>query len=278
MLETATTHNRPEIRYAWRGPSFLIVDNEGRIGTGDFQGFFFRETRYLSELKLEIQGQQPFLCSIGQAAQNEIDAAYLFPQVPGGKTAGGKSERHEVLTRDLDASVRYRVRPASVEAVLEIGNRWQEHAEVELAWLIAADFITKGDAQGQKIKVDAPTKAEAKENGVVFRFEHEKYPLETHITARGGGTWSYDGHGRLSTRITLPHQETIEIRLVVRAVDSEDPIDETGEERREKRLEEWFRSITRLHAPGKPRWWRSPTFPCATWARWRSWSTPRRSG
>jgi hypothetical protein len=59
----------------------LILDDEGQAGSGNFQGLFFRETHYLSELRLEIEGEKPFLSPITNAALNEITVAYIYPQV-----------------------------------------------------------------------------------------------------------------------------------------------------------------------------------------------------
>jgi glycogen debranching enzyme len=254
MLETITARNRPEMLYAWRGPSLLITDNEGRSGTQEFQGYYFRETRFLHDLRLEVQGESPFLSAHARVAPNEIVCTYVHPKVPlkgVGSGTGGQKEIEGILTRDLDLYLRYRVHPASLEVVLEITNRWQERVEVELAWVLSADFAdidaTKGPA-GER-RQDAPVQEEPVENGVTFRYQHEKLPFETCVRVEGGGHWSFEA-GRLSASLSLERQRKVEIRLVARAVDPEHPIDE-GERRREERLEQWLRSAARLHAPAE---------------------------
>jgi glycogen debranching enzyme len=255
MLETITAQNRPEAQYAWRGPSMLILDNEGKSGTRDFQGYYFRETRFLRDLRLEIDRESAFLSAAARVAPNEVAFTYVHPKVPlkgAGSGTGGRKKTDGILQRDLDLYLRYRVRPASIEATLEIANRWQEAAQVELAWVLSADYAdidgTKGPA-GRR-KQDAVVLAEPVENGVEFRYQHEKLPFETHVAVEGGGSWSFED-GRLSARISLERQKRVEIRLVARAIDPEDPIDAASERKREEKLEQWLQSATRLYAPGE---------------------------
>lgn len=232
----------------------LVLDNEGRSGTEKFQGWFFREARFLHDLQLEVGGETPFLSSIARTAPNEIVVTYVHPKVPisgVGSGTGGQKKIEGILTRDLDLYVRLRVHPASIEAVLEITNRWQETAEVDVAWALSADFIDLDGAKGSgKRKQEAQVTSEPVQNGVVFRYHHDKLPFETHVTAHGGAEWSF-ADGRLSARVALQRQQTAEIRLVARAVDPEDPIDEDGEREREQHLEKWMASVARLHAPGE---------------------------
>jgi hypothetical protein len=59
-LAAAGVAIRPELEYAWYGPSVLVTNNWGECG-GDqtLSGFFFREIRFLRELRVEIDGQRP---------------------------------------------------------------------------------------------------------------------------------------------------------------------------------------------------------------------------
>jgi glycogen debranching enzyme len=253
--ETITAHNRPNVQYAWRGPSMLIVDSEGWSGTREFQGYYFRETRFLHDLRLEVQGESPFLSASARTAPNELAFTYVHPPVPlegVGSGTGGKKEIEGILTRDLDLYLRYRLHPASMEAVLEITNRWQEAVEVDLRWVLSADFAdldaTKSEAG--KRKQEAVVLPEPVDNGVTFHYQHDRLPFETRVTARGGGAWSFQDGG-LGTHVVLERQKTVEIRLVARAIDPEDPIDEEGERRREEHLKRWFGTVARLHAPGE---------------------------
>ena len=54
----------------------LIVDNQGWCGGQKLSGFFFREARYLRQLRFEIQGEDPFPCSLAELAPNEIEFTF----------------------------------------------------------------------------------------------------------------------------------------------------------------------------------------------------------
>ncbi|MBA2245256.1 MAG: hypothetical protein H0W11_09890, partial [Gemmatimonadetes bacterium] len=249
-----TAHNRPDIRYAWRGPSLLVVDTEGRVGAEYLTGFFFRETRYLSELRLLLNGEAPFPCSIAQVEPNRLETTHIYPPVEqrggGGSGSGGSSRRHGILARDLDLRTIYTVRPASVEVALHLTSRWDEQVDLELAWMVGADFAGMDEAQAEKRQQEAPVEAEPQPDGVRFRYSHPELPLRTEVRVHGTGEWTFRD-GRLAARITLARQGRVEIRLEIRAVDSEAPIDAEGEERREVALAEWEKSVTRLHAPAE---------------------------
>lgn len=68
-------HNRAGIRFAWRGNSLLVLDLEGLAGEHPLTGYFFRQTRFLSTLRLAINDEAPFLCSVAEVsnAVHEIE-------------------------------------------------------------------------------------------------------------------------------------------------------------------------------------------------------------
>lgn len=248
-----TARNRPEMVYAWRGPSMLVVGTDGWSRAGEFQGYFFRETRYLHALRLEIDGHAPTLSSIAQTGPHDIAATYVHPAVPmtgEGSGTGGQARVHGLLTRDLDLYLRYRLHPASVETVLLITNRWDERVEVELGWKLSADFSDLDAAKTGRTEQRAPVDAVAVGNCVVFSHRHERLPLETRVSIEGVAGWTFEG-GRLAARVALPRQRTIEVRLVARAVDPEDPIDEEGERLREAHQDAWQERRTRIVGPGE---------------------------
>src|SRR5690606_10375841 len=118
MSPAALARIRPEIVYAWRGPAALIVDNSGRAGTDTLTGFYFRQTRFLNTLQLTLGQVEPYRCSLAQAAPNALEVTYIHPEVErgggGGSGSGGLGRKGDLLYRDLDLRLRYRVRPASL--------------------------------------------------------------------------------------------------------------------------------------------------------------------
>jgi hypothetical protein len=51
--------------------------------------------------------------------------------------------------------------------------------------------------------------------------------------------------------LRMERQETVQIRLHIRALDSEDPIDAAVEQIREEHVRRWLERRTRIHAPGE---------------------------
>src|SRR5919112_1410159 len=137
-------------RHAWHGPALLVTDSRGECGSSEhpgLSGFYFRETRYLSRLRLTVNGQRPWLCSVGPSNQDELTFTYIHPELAGG-TGGGSGSAGEELPRDaeglprraLDLVARYRIGFHSLDVVLGIANRWAEQAALELEWWVDADY------------------------------------------------------------------------------------------------------------------------------------------
>jgi glycogen debranching enzyme len=253
MSIPALATNRPETFYVWRGSSLLIVEPHGWAGDHPLSGFFFRQARYLRDLRLLINGEAPYFCSLAESAPNNLELAYVFPEVErgggGGSGSGGTAGKDGLLFRDLDLRLQYRVLPASLEATLWITNRWLDRVEVDLAWILSADYASVDEAQFGIREQEAEVEVRPDPAGVVFRYGHPDLPLETRVLA-DGANWSFAG-GRLITRLDLLRQEPRLLRLRIRAVDSENGIDDAGEKQREARLVAWSDSTVRLDAPAE---------------------------
>src|SRR5688500_11295819 len=86
---TVRADNQPGMYCAWRGSSLVVLDAEGRAAPDQVQGWFFRETRYLSRFGLRLNGEEPFLCSTAQVNANRLEYTFIYPPVDVG--AGGGS-------------------------------------------------------------------------------------------------------------------------------------------------------------------------------------------
>ncbi len=258
LLPVAT--QRPGVRYAWRGPSQLIVDEAGAAGAHPLTGYFFRQTRFLRHLELRVMNERPHLCSIAEIAPNVLELTYIHPEVTkgggGGSGSGGSAAQAGLLSRNLDICVRYEVHPASLDVSLRVTSRWQDSLELELAWLLGADYASTDEAQFDKREQEAPVEVVPVKNGVVFRYTHPDLPFETRVVG-SGAAWRHDAD-RLRASVTLSRQAVTEFGLRIEAVDALDPLDAAGAARREARLERWYAGVARFHAPGE-----SPLVECA---------------
>ena len=152
-LLPAIAENRSQIHYAWRGPSKLVLDTEGSTGTREDSGLFFRQTRYLRELRLELFGEPAHFCSMAEIAPNEMEFTYVCPEKKGGGSDRG-GDRNGIRYRDLDLRVTFRVRPHGLLLRLRVTNRWMEHATIPLGWKLSADFADYSEIFGDR-KQDA---------------------------------------------------------------------------------------------------------------------------
>ena len=147
---TPGVHIRPTERHAWHGPALVVTDSRGECGTAEhpgLSGFYFRETRYLSRLRLTVNGERPWLGAVGRGSQDELTFTWIHPELAGG-TGGGSGSAGEELPRDaaglprrsIDLVARYRVGFHALDVGLVVSNRWADRAELELAWCVAADY------------------------------------------------------------------------------------------------------------------------------------------
>ena len=240
---------------AWSGPAMLVLDGSGSAGAAPLSGFFFRQTRFLRTLRLEIEGEVPYPCSIVEASPDTIETTAIFPEVDrgggGGSGSGGDGERHGVLHRAVDLRSRFVVRPASAEVQVTLTSRWQERVALEVAWVLSADFASVDEAEfGQRDDAASPVEVTAAPSGVVFRYLHPQLPLETQVGA-DGAEWRFVGD-RLAARVTLMRQAPLRLGLTIRAHDPLDPIPPDAELARERRRAARRGRLAVLRAPGSP--------------------------
>src|SRR5512143_1042173 len=91
---------RPRILYAWNGPSLLVLNVAGEASVEEgLSGFYFRETRFLRTLRLEVNGAAPWLCEAAEVAPPTLAFTYVYPEVAeyGG---GGTGTAGDDLPRD----------------------------------------------------------------------------------------------------------------------------------------------------------------------------------
>jgi len=104
---------RADTLYAWRGPSLLVTTLRGECGESHpLSGFYYRETRVLRTLRIEINGDRPWLTEAALTAPERIDFSYVHPEItqPGGGGTGQSGDEegidaHGLPDRALDMQV-----------------------------------------------------------------------------------------------------------------------------------------------------------------------------
>jgi hypothetical protein len=162
---------RPEILYAWKGPSLLIVNTRGECGPDQpLSGFYFREARFLRTLRLEINGERPRLCEAAAIDPAHLALTFVHPEIkePGGGGTGQSGDEegtdaHGIPERSLDLRLSYRVAIAHLDIVLTIANRARCPLSFQLSWELGADFADIQEAQSgrreQQAEVDVAAHA-----------------------------------------------------------------------------------------------------------------------
>jgi glycogen debranching enzyme len=264
MLETipqvplASAAIRPDLRYAWYGPALLVTNHRGECGADQtLSGFYFRETRFLRELRLEINGEQPWFCASGSADQQSLAFVFSYPELQGytggGSGTGGDDvprDQRGVPNRALDLLSTYELSFHRLIVTLLITNRFLEDLTVELAWRVDADFADLMEAlEGGPGEDSAASATEVLDHGIRYRHDHPELAWRTDVEAAGAGEWMACP-GRLACRVVLPSQRPQQIRLTITAHDVESMPDTGGEAERRRAADQWRKAATRVHVPG----------------------------
>src|SRR4051794_2580948 len=109
------------------GSTFCICDSAGDIGTADTTGFFDSDVRFLSGLRLTIDGRTPLLLSSRKVAHS---AASFYLRNP----------VFDRLPQDTLLISRERSVGLGMEELIVVTNETPEAASVEVAVELAVDF------------------------------------------------------------------------------------------------------------------------------------------
>src|SRR5579884_4153474 len=82
---------RPWHLILYRGPSLLIADLAGEVTDG-VEGFYYRQTRFLSRVRLTVDGAEPTAVS-ANAVASDAAIAYSLAASPAGAGGGPEPER-----------------------------------------------------------------------------------------------------------------------------------------------------------------------------------------
>ncbi|MGH7517701.1 MAG: glycogen debranching N-terminal domain-containing protein [Gemmatimonadales bacterium] len=247
---------RPELTYAWYGPSVLITNNRGECGCADtLSGYFFRETRFLRELRLEINAQRPWLCAAGTSDQQTLGFSFSYPERLG-YSGGGSGTGGDEVPRDdrgiphraLDLLAQYEVTFHGFEVTLRITNRSRDNVVVDLAWCVGVDYADLLEALENRRQEEFSVTELPDHGRLRFRHEHPELAFETEVAATGVGEWAA-GRGRLAAELALPPQREQLIRVRVTARDIEPVPDAQGEMHRRQRARQWREQAATLYAP-----------------------------
>lgn len=220
-------------------------------------GFYFREARHLSLLRLEVNDVAPWLCADGVTSPRQLDFVYVYPELT--RFGGGGTDvaddttwrdAHGVEQRAVDIRLRERLRFDGLDVTLTLANRSSVPADVQIAWILGADFADVQEASSGEREQTAEVRAEGEERCVVFRYLHPKLSLATRVGVSPGLTWRFDSpNQRLIARAHIEPRVALETTLHATALDGGEATTPQLEARRARRLQEWREAIATIHLP-----------------------------
>jgi glycogen debranching enzyme len=245
----------PDILYAWMGPSLLIVNTRGECGPDQpLSGFYFREARFLRNLRLEIDGEAPWLCEAASVDTDSLALNYVHPEIkePGGGGTGQSGDEEAtnargIPERSLDLQLSLHVGIAGLEIVLTISNRARRPVSCEVAWILGADFADIQEAQSGRREQQADVDAKAHDDFVEFTYRHPELPYRTQV--RHEARWSLREE-RMVARLTLDPQQTEELPIHVVPLTGRDDLTEGDSSDREAARRLWRERFARVEVPG----------------------------
>jgi glycogen debranching enzyme len=251
----ATAQVTPDVLYAWNGPSLLIVDTRGECGTDQrLSGFYFRETRFLRTLRLEINGEAPWLCEAAAIGPRTLAFTLVHPEIkqPGGGGTGHATDDiptddRGIPERSLDMRLSYHVGISHLDVVLAVTNRARHAVGVEIAWLLDADFADIQEAQSGRREQEAGVDVHAHNHHLEFKYRHPQLPFRTEIRVEGG--LRVNG-ARVAADVTMAPQEMTQLRLRVVPLTALRDIAEHDDRDRESVRTRWQEGFARVDVPG----------------------------
>ncbi|MFL5577431.1 MAG: glycogen debranching N-terminal domain-containing protein [Gemmatimonadaceae bacterium] len=247
----------PGVLCAWKGQSLLVVNARGECGDDEaLSGFYFREARYLRTLRLEIDGERPWLCETAALEPDLLRFAYVHPELTefgGGGTGqsqdGVTTDARGIPHRSLDLRATYRVGVAGLEVALAVTNRSARVARITLGWALDADFADIQEAQGGRREQEAAVTRRSDGGTLCLAYAHDRLPYRTRLSAGGPGPWHADERG-LWTTVQLEQQSEASVSLRIRPEDYRDGYDADAVERRDRHWRGWHDRLTRVEVPG----------------------------
>ena len=246
---------RAGIVYAWRGPSLLIVTDDGRSGAEDpLSGFYHREARFLSELRLTVNGTVPWLCECAAVQPDLLAFNFVYPELsaPGGGGTGQSDDEEHLDAqgtpeRALDIRLLYRVRVASLDVGIVVTNRSRREVRAELGCAFAADFADILESQSGRREQNASVERANAASSVELLYRHPKLAYRTEL--RFNDPWHADEQG-LKATLTLQRQETRELAIEVVPHVPGCELSAEDVSAREAAVEAWVTRFARIEVPG----------------------------
>jgi glycogen debranching enzyme len=240
---------RPGQLYAWKGPALLLVDTRGECGAEEpLSGFYFRETRLLNVLRLQINGRPPWLCDATLVGPDALAFTYVYPELTefggGGSGQSGDAvsvDPDGVPHRGLSLRVDHTVMLTGLTIALTVSNHATRRVECEVSWSVDADFADIQEAHAGRREQHADVARTIEDGALHLRYEHPQLKYQTIVTP-ASGAWQV-GRSALEAHLSLDTQQAAVLTLRIQAVDADGQPAVDQDDRREQHLRRWQSSL-----------------------------------
>ncbi len=174
-----------------RGQAFVVGNLAGLIHDG-MDGFYFRQTRFLSKMRFMVDGDaSQSVCAV--AVTNHSSTAYYLAPSPAGDRAGPRPEQPgnggEIVHHGIEIQIN-RVLGDALRHDIFVTNHALVPATVLLSWEIDGDFADRSEAeQGGRRQQQAPVEREWRltKGGAVLllRYQHPELRHATEVRFSG---------------------------------------------------------------------------------------------
>jgi glycogen debranching enzyme len=156
------------------GSSFCICDEFGDIGSFETSGFFDDDVRFLSKLRLTVNGERPLLL---ESRKVDYFSAAFYLRNP---VARG-------LAQDTLLIARERFIGAGMEEQIVVRNETPERATLELALEVGADFADIFTVKARDLALGRPERAKPLPEPAPPEYERERKRFVFRDASEAGG-------------------------------------------------------------------------------------------
>src|SRR5215467_11370004 len=126
---------RPSHVITHKGQSFFITDLRGFVA-GGIEGFYYRQTRFLSKMRVTVDGKEPSSVS-ANTVESHCAIAYCLAPSPAGASAGPEpaeaKDDSEIVRHAIELQICSFVGDG-LHLDIDVTNQGLASASVELRW------------------------------------------------------------------------------------------------------------------------------------------------
>lgn len=210
----------PDTLVAYQGHSICITGVHGHLAEG-IEGFYHHNTRFLSRMKVTVNGCDPAFVSANPVDTYSFIAYYVCPH-PAGRAAGPPGEAAdgdggEIVRSGIELQINRFVGDGMHQDVC-LTNHALIPADVVLAWEFDADFADLTEAVEGRRTQFAPITTEWRDAELRFAYGHPDLPHATVVRFRHAPGPLSCQDGRVLLSVHLPPRVPVSFCLSVHPV------------------------------------------------------------